>query len=91
LEVVSARNVRKTPNELFRLRHGGSGVGLRKDDQELVASPPEDVVRVANAGRQVVRHELQDVVADGVAFDVVDLLETIDVDEQDRDRRPESA
>ena len=77
---------RQPARELLRLLGGGAFVRARKEDQELVAAPAEDEVRLAHAGRQVVRDELQDVVADLVPLDVVDLLEAVDVGEQDGER-----
>ena len=63
LHVLHAGDVRQPVAELLRLLRGDLFFGPRKKDQELVASPSEDEVRFPHARSQVVRDELQDVVA----------------------------
>ena len=57
------------------------------DHGELLAADPADDVARADARAEVVGELRQHVVADGVAEDVVDLLEVVDVDHHDRDVR----
>ncbi len=90
---------RSSPGSLGRWRLASSSaflrgrrlVGLGQQDQELVAAPAEDQVRLAHARRQIVRHELEHPVPDRVAAHVVDLLEPVDVDQEDRERAPVAA
>ena len=50
------------------------------DDHELVAAVPAGEVAAPARGLEVVADACQDLVADGVAVDVVDLLEAVHVD-----------
>src|SRR6266496_3660107 len=84
LHTLHAGDVRQPVAKLLRFLRGDLLFGPRKKDQELVASPSEDEVRFPHARSQVVRDELQDVVADRVPHPVVDLLETVHVGQQDR-------
>ena len=59
----------------------------RDDHGELLAADPADDVGRADARAEVIGELRQHVVADGVAEDVVDLLEVVDVDHHHRDVR----
>ena len=72
---------RRTP------RRTASCLAAGNQHQELVAAPPEDVVRLADVAQQEHRDLAQDAVAGLVPERVVDRLEAIDVDEHDRQRR----
>ena len=65
-----------------RLRHFG------EQDQELVAAVAADRVGFAHRRRQALRGQLEHLVADRVAERVVDLLEVVEVQEQQRDGVP---
>ena len=54
------------------------------DHGELLAADPADDIACADARAEMVCEVRQHVVADGVAEDVVDLLEVVDVDHHDR-------
>lgn len=58
---------------------------VRDDHGELLAADPADDVVGTDRRAEVVRELGQDVVADGVPEDVVDLLEVVDIDHHDRD------
>ena len=55
------------------------------DDDELVAADPRDGVRGAHGGGQAGSEREQDGVAGGVAERVVDQLEPVEIERQDRD------
>ena len=57
-------------------------VGVQQRDHELVASQAGDEVAVAQDSRQALAELAQELVADRVAEGVVDLLESVEVDEQ---------
>ena len=59
---------------------------LFEQERELVATEPGDRVHRAQHRLQPVRQPRQQAVAGGVPERVVDLLEVVDVEEQDRDR-----
>ena len=61
-------------------------VARRHDDRELLAADPADDVRRANGRAQDVRDLEQELVADAVPVDVVDLLEVVHVEHHERDR-----
>ena len=63
------------------------GLAARDQHQELVAAPAEHVVRLADVAQQERGDFAQHAVAGLVAERVVDHLEAIDVDEDDRQRR----
>ena len=64
---------------------GALGVeGVVQAHGELVAAEPGDLVLRTHTRAQPVSHAHQQLVADGVAERVVDGLEVVDVDEQDR-------
>ena len=60
-------------------------IDFRQEDEELVAAVAADGVRLADARHQALRDRAQDLVADAVTERIVDVLETIAVQEQDRD------
>ena len=64
-----------------RLRH------LGEQDQELVAAVAAHRVRFAHRRREAMRRQLEHLVADRVAERVVDLLEVVEVQEQQRQAR----
>ena len=73
-------------HNLLRDQPGVLGlIDFRQEDQELVAAVTADGVRLADARHQALRDRAQDLVADGVTERIVDVLETIAVEEQDRD------
>ena len=78
---------RPRPAQLLRqhLRLHRAGAGQHRDEF-LAAIAPEQVLRPQRAAQRV-RDHAQAMVAAGVAVEVVDLLEVIDVDEQQRQRR----
>src|SRR5439155_8932896 len=55
------------------------------DDRELLAAEPADHVLRAYDGAQSLGEETEQLVADGVAVDVVDVLEVVDVEHQHRE------
>ncbi len=61
---------------------------FRKQDHEFVAALPADGVRGTHAGDQPLRYRLQQPVTDGVAQRIIDVLETIHVQEQHRQFSP---
>jgi hypothetical protein len=64
------------------------GVGdARQDQAELVAPQPRDCVIGAQGGRQPLGNNAQQLVARVVAERVVDVLKTVQVDEDDRSAR----
>ena len=73
--------------DLLRRQQRAVDVGQRKDNRELVAAEPRNRVRVAQRGAQTRRHALQHAVAGMMAQRVVDLLEAVQVQEQQRQRR----
>ena len=58
--------------------------GVPRDDEELLATPAHQVVVVAEAVVQALRHLHQHRIAGGVAVFVVDLLEVVDVDHEEQ-------
>jgi hypothetical protein len=68
--------------DVTRLGLGGAG----KQDGELVAAEPADGVQRAQQRAQRDRDPAQDLVAGGVALAVVDLLEAVEVEDQQRQR-----
>ena len=65
-----------------------SGTALAVDEQhELVAAQARDRVAFAHAALEPIRHRAQQLVADVMAEAVVDELETIEIDEHDREPR----
>ena len=79
--IVSARDARE---DALRDRRRAVQVGVRKDDRELVAAEAREDVgrpqRLAHRAAQLREHD----VADHVAEAVVDLLELVDVEQQQR-------
>ncbi|MGY4413766.1 hypothetical protein ACVWW4_005502 [Bradyrhizobium sp. LB7.1] len=67
-------------------RQFGLIVGAGLDDGEFVAAQPCDHVVAADAGAQPVRDLAQQLVADLVSERIVDALELVDVDIEDRER-----
>ena len=63
------------------------GVGVRKQDGELVAAEPRHGVPVAHAVAQHARRGLQDAVTGAMAVEVVDRLEVVEVEQHDRPAR----
>ena len=61
----------------------GQGERPGDDDGELVAAEARHLAAVAHDGGQPVRHLAQQLVADGVAQGVVDVLEVVEVDEHE--------
>ena len=61
------------------------GVGVRQDDRELVAADAEGTVAVAQRVADAVGHAHEQAVAGRMALAVVDDLEVVEVDEQQRD------
>src|SRR4051794_15053924 len=57
----------------------------RQDEAELVAAQTRDRVGGADAVLEALPHDLEDVVAGGVAEGVVDLLEAVEIHEEHRD------
>ena len=55
------------------------------EDRELVAAQPREQILLAHLAREALRDLAQQVVAALVAEDVVDLLEAVEVDEQQRE------
>jgi hypothetical protein len=72
------------------LRHvgGGLAVGLGQQDDELLSAVARDHVAGPDAGEQPPGHLLEHRVADGVAEAVVDPLEVVGVQDDDRQRPP---
>jgi hypothetical protein len=62
----------------FVLRH------VREDDDELVVAHPSNVVGLAHDVTEAVRDRHEQLVTDLMAEDVVDLLEVVEVDPEDR-------
>ena len=85
--VIGARSVRRTDSAKAAIR---SGCVLREEQEgELVAAEARQrVLRLEEAGQAAGDGE-QDRVADGEAEAVIDLLEAVDV--EDEDRRPRRA
>ena len=54
------------------------------DDRELLTAGPADVVRLADDGTELRRELRQYLVSDGVPVDVVDPLEVVEVEHQQR-------
>ena len=69
------------------IRGLGGVVHAFEEHRELVAAEAGDGVRRAHGDLQAAGHLLEDVVAGGVAEAVVDRLEVVEVDEDDRDVR----
>ena len=69
-------------------QHGGilRLLGFRDDDREFVAAETRDRVDLAHASPQPVGHRAQERVAHRVAEGVVDFLEAVEVEAQDRER-----
>ena len=65
---------------------GVGDVGGRQDDRELLASDPADDVAGAHGRTQHVGHLEQELIADPVSVDVVDLLEVVQVEHDQTDR-----
>ena len=70
----------------------GKGMGGREiagpdDDRELLAAGPAHVVRLAHDAAELRRELRQHLVADGVPVDVVDALEIVEIEHQQRHRR----
>ena len=65
----------------------GAPAALGRDlqDRELVAAEPRDRVDLAHAAAQPLRHLTQQLVAGRVAERVVDLLEAVEIDQQQRE------
>jgi hypothetical protein len=62
----------------------------RDEQQELVAAPAEHVVGVARLAHEIRGDLAQDPVAGGMTERVVDRLEVVDVEEEQRQRRSRS-
>ena len=65
---------------------GALGVGVRQEDRELVATDPEGTIDPAQARDGEAAEVGQGPVAGGVALLVVDRLELVDVQQDERDR-----
>ena len=63
---------------------GAAGIGIRQEDAELLAAHAPDQVDVAHGLAQGARDEHQRLVAAVVAEAVVDVLEMVDVDDEQR-------
>ena len=68
-------------------RHGVRVGHVAQDHRELVACQPRHGVAFLHAGAQPLRHDHQQLVAGGVADAVVDLLEVVEVDVEQRASR----
>ena len=66
---------------------GGLEIACPDDDRELLAAGPADVVRLAYDAAELRRELRQHLVADGVPVDVVDALEVVEVEHQQRHGR----
>ena len=66
-----------------RVRDGEVAVG--DDDRELLATRPADVVALTDGRAELDRELREHLVADRVAVDVVDSLEVVEVEHQERD------
>jgi hypothetical protein len=60
---------------------------LGQQDEEFVAAMPAHHVRAAHCGRKTLRRDLENLVSDRMPQGVVDLLELIQVDEEQRELR----
>ena len=69
---------------LARRQLGAIDVGRRQQHRELVAAEPRHRVGRAQGAAQARRHFLQHQIAGVMAERVVDLLEAIEIDQQDR-------
>ena len=74
------------PAQLLGERRGRVGVGLGQDDEELLAAVAAGEVDDADVGGQQLRDVAQDDVAGGMAVRVVEPLEVVEVDEDQRQR-----
>ena len=76
---------------LYEVITFGQCLGLEglavEHDHEFVAAPAGQQVRGPDGGQDALRNGAQDVVALDVAVAVVDFLEGVQVDEDDRERR----
>ena len=78
------RSLEVLEQSLGDLLHVGLGVGVAQEHGELVAAEPGSVVGQAQAGAQPIRDDGEDLVAEAVAQRVVDHLEVVQVQQQDR-------
>src|SRR3954447_14551453 len=77
------RGVREPAAEPLAERVCLFGAGVGSKDQELLVSEPREYIARAWRRRDATRRVARDVVADGVAEAVVDLLEVVEVDQRD--------
>ncbi len=75
----------KSVQKFLRSQHRGLLVGLaRQHNRELVAAHAPGQIVFGEQQLQTLAHFLQQPVAHGVAQDIVDLLEAVQIDEQNR-------
>ena len=97
MPMLTPTSRRRPPSDLERLLHGAHDAprdrpgaldvgGRGQQDRELVAAEPGDRVALADAFLQALGELHQQQVADVVAERVVDLLEAVEVEQQQRQR-----
>ena len=77
-------SARTWPIRLARTSTSVAAVQVLAQEDELVAGEPGERVARADQSREPVRDRYQQLIADLMAVDVVDLLEPVEVDEQNR-------
>ena len=85
MEDLLALDVLEPAHELEHLRCGGSRLVARyvaREHDELVTAKTRDEVLRAHGVTELLRRELEQVVAGGVTAGIVDVLELIEVDEE---------
>ena len=83
---VDDERQRELLEHLARRQHGAVDVGRRQDQRELVAAEPGHRVGLAQRAAQARSHELQQTIAGMVADRVVDVLEPIEIQDEQRER-----
>ena len=76
-----------TGEETARDGQAAVDIGARKEDRELVATDPERAIVAAQRRLDDLADRDEEPVAAGMAAFVVDALEVVDIDEQQRERR----
>lgn len=64
--------------------------GMRQDDSELIAAQPPDNVGFPRVLEQNIRHTQQHIIPGSMSEDIIDRLEMIKIDENQRKRRAEA-